>query len=90
MDTDSFYLALAEKELEDCFRLEMRADRQSLRSNDCVNSFTANAVASFFACPNTNNIIRETLASSRNKSDVHGCYVAVVSKTCYCYDITSD
>ena len=48
MDTDSLYLALAEKELEDRIRAEMRAEWQSLRSNDCVNSFTADAVANFF------------------------------------------
>ena len=48
MDTDSLYLALAEKELEDFIRHEMRAEWQSLRSNECVNSFTADAVAIFF------------------------------------------
>ena len=48
MDTDSLYLALAEKELEDCIRPEMRAEWQRLRSNDCVDSFTADAVANCF------------------------------------------
>ena len=48
MDTDSMYLALAEKELEVCIRPEMRAEWQRLRSNDCVDSFTADAVANFF------------------------------------------
>ena len=48
MDTDSLYLALAEKELEDCIRPEMKAEWQRLRSNDCVDSFTADAVANFF------------------------------------------
>ena len=48
MDTDSLYLALAEKELEDCIRPEMRAEWQRLRSNDCVDNFTADAVAYFF------------------------------------------
>ena len=47
-DTDSMYLALAEKELEDCIRLEMRAEGQRLRSNDCVDSFTVDALANFF------------------------------------------
>ena len=45
MDNDSLYLALAEKELEDCIRPEMRAERQRLLSNDCADSFTADAVA---------------------------------------------
>ena len=48
MDTDSLYLALAEKELEDCIRPEMIAEWQRLRSNDCADSFTADAVANFF------------------------------------------
>ena len=34
MDTDSLYIALAEKELEDCMRHEMTAEWQKLRSND--------------------------------------------------------
>ena len=48
MDTDSLYLALAEKEQEDCIRPEMRAEWQRLRTNDCVDNFTADAVANFF------------------------------------------
>ena len=43
MDTDSLYLALAEKEPVNCIRPEVRAEWQRLRSNDCVNSFTADA-----------------------------------------------
>ena len=48
MDTNSLYLALAEKELEDCIRPEMRAEWQRLRSNDFVDNFTADAVANVF------------------------------------------
>ena len=48
MDTDSLYLAVAEKELKDCVRPEMKAEWQRLRSNACVDSFTADAVANFF------------------------------------------
>ena len=48
VDTDSLYLALAEKEPEDCIWPQMRAEWQRLRSNDCVDSFTADAAASFF------------------------------------------
>ena len=47
MDTDSLYLALAEKELEDCLTPEMRAESQRLQSNDCVDSFTADALKIF-------------------------------------------
>ena len=48
IDTDSLYLALAEKELEGCIRPEMRAERQRLWSNDCVDNFTTDVVAIFF------------------------------------------
>ena len=48
MDTNLLYLAVAEKELEDCIRPEMRAEWQRLRSNECVDSFTADAVANLF------------------------------------------
>ena len=48
MDTDSLYLALSEKELEDCIGPEMRAEWQRLRSNGCVDGFTADAAANFF------------------------------------------
>ena len=47
MDTDSLYLAQAEKELEGCIRPEMKAEREHLRPNDCTDSFTADAIASF-------------------------------------------
>ena len=40
--------ALAEEELEDCIRPGMIAERQRLRPNDFVGSFTANAVANCF------------------------------------------
>ena len=48
MDTDSLYLALAEKQLEDFIKPEMRVEWQTFRSNDCVDSFTADALAKFF------------------------------------------
>ena len=47
MDTDSLYFALAEKELEGCIGPKMRAEWHRLRSNDCVDSFTADAVPNF-------------------------------------------
>ena len=48
MDTDSLYLALAEKELVDCIRTEMKAEWEQLRSKDFTDSFTAAAVGNFF------------------------------------------
>ena len=47
MDTDSLYLALAEKKLEDCIRTEMKVEWRRLRSNDYLDNFTADAVAKF-------------------------------------------
>ena len=92
LDTDYLYLALAEKELEDCIRLEMKAKWQRLRSNDCFDSFTADAVASFF--PRT--------CCVKHKQHVKGepglfkeefrCteMLCLSSKTHCCFDVTSN
>ena len=48
MDTGLLYLSLAEKHLEDCMRPEKRNEWQRLRSNDCVDNFTADAAANSF------------------------------------------
>ena len=84
MDTDSLYLALAEKRREDCIRPEMKTEWQRLRSIDCVDSFTADAVAIISAehiVQNTNNMMRESLAYLKKSSDVRICYVYVVRHT---------
>ena len=92
MDTDSLYLALAEKELEDCIRPEMRAEWQRLRSNDCVDNFTADAVANFFA---------RTCCVKHKQHDKRepGLFkeefrctemLCLCSKTNCCYDVTSN
>ena len=47
MDIDSLYLALAVKELEDSIKPEMRTEWKRLGSNDCVDTFAADAVAKF-------------------------------------------
>ena len=49
MDTNSLYLDLAQKKQEDCIRPDLRVEWQRLRSNDCVDNFTADAVANFFS-----------------------------------------
>ena len=71
MDTDPLYVALAEKELEDCIRREMRGEWKRLRSNDCVCSFTADAVANFFprtcCVKHCGNIVFKKLARSLSK-----------------------
>ena len=48
MEANSLYLALAEIKLEYCIKLEMTVEWQRLQSDDCVDSFTADAVANFF------------------------------------------
>ena len=92
MDTDSLYLTLAEKELEDCIRPEMRAEWQSLRSNDCVDSFTADAVANFFprAC-----CVKHKQHDKREPGLFKGEFrctemLCLCSKTYCCYDVTSN
>ena len=92
MDTDSLYLLLTEKELEDCIRPEMGAEGQRLRSNGCVDSFTADAVANFF--PRTS-----FLKHKQHDKREPGLYKEefrctemsrLCSKTYCCYDVTSN
>ena len=92
MDTDSLYLALAEKGLEDCIRPEMRAKWLKLRSNDCVDNFTADAVANFFprAC-----CVKHKQHDKREPGlfkEEFRCTVmlCLCSKTYCCYDLTSN
>ena len=92
MDTDSLYLALAENELEDCIRPEMRAEWQRLRSNDCVDNFTADAVAKFF--PRTC-CVKHKQHDKREPGlfkEEFRCtkMLCLCSKTYCCYDATSN
>ena len=48
MDTDSLYLALAEKEVEDCVLPEKRDEWDLMRANDCNDEFRADALNNFF------------------------------------------
>ena len=92
MDTDSLYLVLAEKELEDCIRPEMRAVCQRLRSNDCVNNFTADAAANFFprtcCVKHKQHDKREPglLKEEFRRTEM----LCLCSKTYCCYDVTSN
>ena len=92
VDTDSLYLALAEKELEYCIGTETRAEWQRLRSNDCVDSFIADAVANFF--PRTC-----CVKYKQNDKREPGLFkeefrctemLCLCSKTYCCYDVTSN
>ena len=92
MDTYSLYLALAEEELEDCKRPEMRAEWQRLRSNDCVDSFTADAVAILF--PRTC-CVKHKQHDKREpglfKEEVRSTeMLCLCSKTYCCFDVTSN
>ena len=48
MDTDSLYLALSEKILEDVILPEKRVEWEQLLSKDCTDNFTANATDNYF------------------------------------------
>ena len=91
MDTDSLYLALAEKELEDCIRPEMKAEWQRLRSNDCVDTFTADAVANVF--PRTccvKHKQRDKREPGLFKEELRCTeMLCLCSKTYCCYDVTT-
>ena len=92
MDTDSLYLALAEEELEDCIRPEIRAEWQKLRSNDCVDSSTADALANFF--PRTF-CVKNKQHDKREPGlfeEEFRCteMLCLCSKTYCCYDVPSN
>ena len=91
MDTDSLYLALAEKELEDCIRPEMRTEWQRLRSNDCVDNFTTDAVANFL--PRTC-CVKQKQHDKREPGQFKEEFrctemLCLCSETYCCYDVTS-
>ena len=91
MDTDSLYLVLAEEELEDWIRHEMRAEWQRLRSNDCVDSFTADAVANFFhrtCCVKHKQHDKREPALFKKEFRCTEM-LCLCSKTYCCYDVTS-
>ena len=82
MDTDSLYLAQAEKELYKCIRIEKRQEWDLLRSKDCNGSFTADACSNFFPIRvvlNTKNM-KKSLDLSRKKFDSVECCVCVVRR----------
>ena len=48
VDTDSLYLALSEEKLEDIILPQNGNEWETIRSQDCTDSFTANATGNFF------------------------------------------
>ena len=85
MDTDSVYLPLAQTELEDCIRPELRAEWEQMRSKDCTYSFTADAVENFFprSCcdKHKKNMTGESLIFSKRSSGAWKRCVFVVKVT---------
>ena len=88
--TELLYLALVRKELDDCIRPEMKREGQGLRSNDCVDSSTAEPVAIFF--PRTRSVELE-----QHDKREHGLFkeefritkmLCLCTKTYCCYDVT--
>ena len=92
MHTDSLYLALAEKEMKDCIRPEIRAEWQRWSSNDCVDKLTADAVANFF--PKTCCVKHKQHVSRKPGlfKEEFRCTerFCLGSKTYCCYDVTSN
>ena len=92
IDTDSLYIVLAEKQLEDCIRPEMRAEWQKLRSKDYVHSFTADAVANFFpkiCCVKQKQHDKREPGFSKEEFRCREM-LCLCSKTYCCYDVTSN
>ena len=48
METDSLYLTLAEKNLEDCIQPDMLDEWKNLRKNDCNDEFKGDSTRNFF------------------------------------------
>ena len=92
MDTDSLYLSLAEKKLEDCIRPEMRAEWQRLRSIDCVDSFTTDAAANFFprtCCVKHKQHDKRELGPFKEEFRCTEM-LCLCSETYCCYEVTSN
>ena len=92
MDTDSLYLALAEKELEDYIRSEMRAEWRRLRSNDWGDNFTADPIANFFprtCCLKHKQHDKRELGLIKEEFRCTEM-LRLCSETYCCYDVTSN
>ena len=76
MKTDSFYVALSEKNLEDVIFPQKRAEWDQLRSKDCTDNFTVKATDDFspeLAVMLTRNMIRESRDFLKKNSGVRKC-----------------
>ena len=86
MDTDSLYIALAQKEWEECTRPEMKADWGNESRQNCTNCFLFFVDANWNFFPgsaeiSTNNMASENLVFSNSNSGVRNSCVFVVKLT---------
>ena len=92
MDTDSFYLTVAEEKLYDSIQLEKRDIWEKLRENDCRDSFKTNAKSNFF--PRTCCSIHKKHDKREPglfKDDLNRTEMLCLRKKTYCcYDNKSD
>ena len=93
LDINSSYLAFTEKELEDCKRFGLTAEWKQLRSIDCIDSSTTDAVGIF--SPNVlwqrNQKLRKATETGLFIEEFR-CYekLYLYSKAYCCYDSTSN
>ena len=92
MDTDWLYLAIAEKKLEDCTRPEMKTEWKQMRSEDCSDSFTADAVANFFPRRCCDKHKKHDEREPRLSKQEFRCTetLCLCSKMYCCYDVVSN
>ena len=90
--TDWLYLTLAEQDLYDCIRLEIKEQWEALQSADCTDLFFAGATRSFFprtfcAKPNKHDKSEPELFKKELRCTGVLC---LCSKTDCCYDVGSN
>ena len=92
MDTEPLYLALAEKELEDCIRLEIRAEWERLWSKSSTDDFTADPVGNFFPRMCSVQHKKHDKRKPGFFKQEFRCseMLCFCSKTYCCYDVTSN
>ena len=88
MDTDSLYLALSEESLEDVIVPEKRAEWDQLRSKDCNDKFSANAIDNCFprTCCNTHKKHDKTEPGLFKEDFRCAEMLCLCSKTYCCYN----
>ena len=92
MDTDSLHSALAEQDLYDCNRAEMKEQWEALQSEDCTDFFFADATRNFF--PRTwcaKYKMHDKREPGLSEEEIKGTeMLCSCSKTHCCYDVSSN